>query len=56
MLVDPPAPLHVSVYVELAVSELVVSVPLRFFAPLHASLATQLVAFDDDHANVEAEP
>jgi hypothetical protein len=49
----PPAPVHVSVYVRVAVSVPVDCDPLSAFAPDHPPEALQLVAFVDDHVSVD---
>ena len=51
----PPAPVHDSVKLVLAVSDATVSEPLMGFVPLHPPVAEQDVAFDALHVST-AEP
>jgi hypothetical protein len=52
----PPAPVHVSEYAALAVSEPVDCEPLVALVPVHAPEAEHEVALLDDHVKVEAAP
>jgi hypothetical protein len=54
--IEPPFPVHVSVYVFPAVSAPVESLPTMLFAPLHAPLAVHAVAFVAAHVSVAALP
>jgi hypothetical protein len=52
----PPAPLHVNVKVDVAVSAPVDCVPVVSLAPVHAPEAVQVVALVDAQVNVDALP
>jgi hypothetical protein len=57
LLAEPPAPVHVSVYVAVPVlAGVSVAVPLVACVPLHAPLAVHEVAFVDDHVSVAFPP
>jgi len=56
-LAEPPAPVHISVKVFVdAVSAPVLADPEVARLPVHAPLATQLVAFVEDHVSVALAP
>ena len=53
---EPPVPVHVSVYLAVAVSAAVLSEPLAASAPLQLPEAVQEVALLEDQVKVEAAP
>jgi len=53
---EPPAPVHVSVYLVVAVSAAVDAEPLIVFAPLHPPEPVQVVALVDVQLKVEVAP
>jgi hypothetical protein len=52
----PPAPLHVSTYLVVAVSAGVLFEPLTASAPLQPPDAVQAVSLDEDHVNIDVAP
>ena len=53
---EPPVPVHVSVYLAVAVRAAVFCEPLAGSAPLQPPVAAQEVALLEDHVKVEAAP
>ena len=53
---DPPAPVHVSVYLEVAVNVAVFCEPLGASEPPQPPEAVQEVALLEDHVNIEVAP